>query len=1055
MHNKKRHRHSTLAGIACATGALALAVTTHVAQADDIDAYSNPPTAGGRPNVLFIFDNTANWSATLTSGGGKCMTLPERDASGAIIKEPVELLAANVSVADQSTKFGAEKCALYRLILSMTVDELSEFNLAFMFFNESPFSSGYPRQAFINVTTETEKQQLLARIAAWHILNDKGNNAATAESFYEAWLWFKGDTVHLGNKTVTKLDDEAFVNGSARTKYRSPGIGCAQNHIIYLANGSPQDNNVKSLELLKKLNPTATRIRIPIAEGVSNPDEANWADEFAAFFSRNADISAEFDGLQTIQVHGIAVTGASSDGNFPNYIRWMAQMGGGLYQEARNADTITTAVKDALNQIRASNSAFTSAALPASANTQGAYLNQVFIGMFRPDKNALPRWVGNMKQYQFKYDSVRNTLELADRNGNTAISNVTGFMNDNAVSFWTENSSFWINAQIASNNAYSKSDRPDGPLVEKGGVGQWLRTVYPTLDDRKNRRIYTCVNDCSDVDLAGEANAGRNDWLFIKDNSDLRNALSGATSNAENLIEWIRGEENVGLGNVRKVAVAKDQLTAPPLKNTSLNPPINVDHTVRPAIHGDVLHSRPVALNYAGTNQTPNIVVFYGANDGMLRAINGNQTGTSAGSELWAFVAPEHFKTLDRLRENDPEVRYPSTATSNETARKRDYYFDGPIGAYQNGSKVLIFPTMRRGGNAVYAFDASDPQRPRLLWRVNPALTDFAKLGQTWSTPRVALIKDRNDPVLIMGGGFDNLAEDATTPAASTTFGKGVYVLDMTTGLRVGYLDTEHSVPSDVTLLDTDGDGRVDRGYAVDVRANLYRIDMEDADGTARDPSRWTITKLANFNDTTGKRRVFFAPDAVRTKDYIALMLGTGDREKPLTLTTNDRFFIFKDRKVSKGEPTDVTVLTELDTTRVVPVGETAARTDPDACYVQMETDGEKVINQPVTFGGVTYFSTSKPASGGKTCSTIVSKAYQVPLICRAPVAVELVGDGLPPSPVVGFVEVKDASGNDVVVPFVIGGPNLKKSAIEVHRPNLSIPGSRKRTYWFMNNRDR
>jgi hypothetical protein len=68
---------------------------------------------------------------------------------------------------------------------------------------------------------------------------------------------------------------------------------------------------------------------------------------------------------------------------------------------------------------------------------------------------------------------------------------------------------------------------------------------------------------------------------------------------------------------------------------------------------------------------------------------------------------------------------------------------------------------------------------------------------------------------------------------------------------------------------------------------------------------------------------------------------------------------------------------------------------------------------------------------------------------------VELVGDGLPPSPVVGFVEVKDASGNNVVVPFVIGGPNLKKSAIEVNRPNLSIPGTRKRTYWFMNNRDR
>jgi type IV pilus assembly protein PilY1 len=189
-------------------------------------------------------------------------------------------------------------------------------------------------------------------------------------------------------------------------------------------------------------------------------------------------------------------------------------------------------------------------------------------------------------------------------------------------------------------------------------------------------------------------------------------------------------------------------------------------------------------------------------------------------------------------------------------------------------------------------------------------------------------------------------------------------------------------------------------------------------------------------------------------------MLGTGDREKPLTGTTcgsdpntctNDRFFIFKDRSVAKGAPASVTVLTELDTAKVKAVGDEALKTDPDACYVQMAINGEKVINQPITFGGVTYFSTSRPSVGGQSCSTIVSKAYQVPLICRAPTVSELVGDGLPPSPVVGYVEV----GNGKVVPFVIGGPNTKKSAIEVGRPNLSVPGNRKRSYWFMQNQDR
>lgn len=1029
MPNNIRLRYSKLFGLVAAGCALALAAVTHVAQADDIDAYSNPPGAGGRPNVMFIFDNTANWSGTLNKGSA-CAD-PE----------------ANVLPADQGTKFGAEKCALYRLIKSMSVTELSEFNLAFMFFNESPYSSGYPRQAFITITTQTEKDALLAQIASWHINNDKGNNAATAEALYEAWLWFRGDRVHLGDKTVSKNDPNAFIDGTARTTYLSPGIGCAKNHIIYLANGFPQDNNTKALELLKTINPSATRFRIPAAEGVGNSDEANWADEFAAFFNRGADLSGDFEGQQTIQVHAIAVTGAKSDGNFPNYIRWVAQMGGGLYQEARDADTIIGAVKDALNQIRASNSAFSSAALPASANTQGAYLNQVFIGMFRPDGNALQRWVGNLKQYQFKYDAVRNTLELADKDGNPAVSSVTGFINNNAISFWTQDSEYWINAETASAGKFSRSDSPDGPVVEKGGVAQGLRTTYTSQSSLQTTRpVYTCLEgSCGgSVNLVDAGDA----YKFSKANNGLKTALQVhvATPKDEQLIDWIRGEENVTSTNVGDVNVAKDQLTSPPATSPATY--------VRPSVHGDVLHSRPIALNYAGANETPRVVVFYGANDGMLRAINGNKTGTGAGSELWAFVAPEHYSTLNRLRENDPEVLYPSTPASITTARKRNYYFDGPIGAFQNTStgKIMIFPTMRRGGRSVYAFDVSDPEKPSLVWRINETSTGYTSLGQTWSTPRVAVVKSLpNDPVLIMGGGFDNVAEDPASPATTTTIGKGVYIIDMATGARLTYLDTEHSVPSDVSFLDTDGDGFVDRGYVVDVRANLYRIDMEEANGTALAPAAWTITKLANFNDTSGTRRVFFAPDVVRTKNYTALMLGTGDREKPLTPTTNDRFFIFKDRAVGKGEPIGVTVLTEADTSKVKPVGDDAAATDPDACYVQMATNGEKVINQPITFGGVTYFSTSRPATGGQSCSTIISKAYQVPLICRAATVAELVGDGLPPSPVVGYVEVGDGK----VVPFVIGGPNTKKSAIEVGRPNLSIPGNRKRSYWFMQNRDR
>jgi type IV pilus assembly protein PilY1 len=1006
-------------------GAIVLAALLQPARADDIDIYSIPSTEGLRPNVLIMLDNSANWSASIPT--------------------PLcSVVGANVKVSspnkEEGTKMGAQKCALYRLIDSLSVADLGQFNFAVMLFNESPDSSGYPRKAFINVTTAAQKVELLNLISGLGINADKTNNASTAESFYEAYQWFSGSAVHLGSRTAGKHDSAAFAD-SSKTRYLPPGTGCAKNHIIYLANGSPQDNDNTALALLQRLYPGATRTRIPVAENVTNSDEANWADEFARFFNSAADLDGATEGSQNINVHTIAVTGASSDGNYPNFIRWIAREGGGLYEQASNSDSIVLAMNKILNQIRASNSVFSSASLPVSANTQGTYLNQVFIGMFRPDGNALPRWVGNLKQYQFVYDAQLDSLQLADVSNQPAVSAATGFIISSATSFWTKPSNFWIKVEESSGGKYSRSDAPDGEKVEKGGIAQWLRTTY--WETRAARPIYTCIGSGCDgggsgIDLASAGSS----YDFQTSNSSLTEAMLGVGSSTQrdNVIRWIRGRENVTSTNVANDSVARDQLGQAP-----------DGVTVRPSIHGDVLHARPVAINYGGTR---GVVVFYGSNDGLLRAVNGNQTGTGAGTEMWAFVAPDHFAALNRLRENAPEVRYPSTPSTSLTAARRDYFFDGPIGAFQNTatSEVQIFPGMRRGGRTVFGFSVSNPDRPRLLWRVGNDTTGYANLGQTWSMPRVVMVKGRTDPLLIMGGGYDNGAEDVS-PAGTTTIGRGVYAINMRTGERLAWLPTDYSVPADVAVLDSDGDGYVDRAYVVDVRAQVYRLDIENAAGEGRDPADWVITKIAAVNDGTGgldgTRKVFFAPDLVLTRNYTTLLFGTGDREKPLATTSNDRFYVLKDAKVSKGEPSTVTLTTDA---ALAALGADGAGIDPEGCSYSFGTNGERVINQPITFGGITYFSTNRPLPpGGGSCSRAQNRSYSVPLVCRPPTFRNLVGDGLPPSPVVGYVDV----GGGKLVPFVIGGPNEKNSAIEVNRAQILIPGKRKRSYWFIDNRDR
>ena len=78
---------------------------------------------------------------------------------------------------------------------------------------------------------------------------------------------------------------------------------------------------------------------------------------------------------------------------------------------------------------------------------------------------------------------------------------------------------------------------------------------------------------------------------------------------------------------------------------------------MRPSTHGDVVHSRPIAINYGAERSPPKVVVFYSGNDGVLRAVNGNRaprtTAWRAGNEFWSFIPPEFYRSIKRLRENN------------------------------------------------------------------------------------------------------------------------------------------------------------------------------------------------------------------------------------------------------------------------------------------------------------------------------------------------------------------------------------------------------------------
>ena len=145
---------------------------------------------------------------------------------------------------------------------------------------------------------------------------------------------------------------------------------------------------------------------------------------------------------------------------------------------------------------------------------------------------------------------------------------------------------------------------------------------------------------------------------FNNTNVTQSNLGAASTTERDALINWARGLD------LAQPSPNPDGLDFDENTNgiTSATSPTEM----RPSVHGDIVHSRPVVINY-GTDASPQVVVFYGGNDGMLRAINGNRSANigsaTPGSELWAFMPPEFYPYIKRIRDNNTQVSFPGNTS--------------------------------------------------------------------------------------------------------------------------------------------------------------------------------------------------------------------------------------------------------------------------------------------------------------------------------------------------------------------------------------------------------
>ena len=1037
--------------------ALATAVCASSAIAEDIDLFTNPSSASTiAPNILIILDNSANWSRN-----------------------------------DQAWPTGkqgeSELRAIYNILGESTVG--TNVNLGLMMLTSGNPDGGYIRYAIRNMTDANKLafRELIGNPAGctdgansvtggancilknFDSPSEKTNSASTRYSaaLFDAFKYFGGytdparamlnqpgtptDSTHFGTLRYAvldgKADKDAYVD-AAKTRYQPPinadgSNSCAKNYIIFIANGYPSQDNDPSL--LTGINGNAT---VPPPIGNKSNRAANWAK-----YLFTTDVN-EALGKQNVFTYTIDVFNAKPDpDNQTPLLKAMAKFGGGRYFEAKNEDAIMKALREIIIEIQAVNSVFASASLPINATNRSQNENQVFIGMFRPDPDAKPRWYGNLKQFQIALFGA--DAKLADKDGQEAIAASTGFIQACASSFWTTDSgNYWDfspNSQglCTTGGANVMSDLPDGGIVEKGGAAEVVRkgnNPSATAPFTVNRKMLTCASTCGSLV----------DWSVL----NVTQARTGGATAIEHtaIVDFTKGKD-VSNENGNVTAAGLPAIDEP-----------------RPSIHGDIAHSRPLPVNYGATK---GVVVFYGANDGTFKAVKGK-----TGEELWSFVAPEHHAKMKRLYANDPIITYPNLPAV-PGARSKDYFFDGSAGLYQNAddTKVWIFPTMRRGGRMIYAFDVTDPANPKLLWSKGCPLdasdtgcsSGYVEIGQTWSTPNPAFIRGFNngdDPVLVMGAGYDPCYDqDVPSPTCGATpKGNRVYVVNAATGDLVKAFTVEGSAAAEVTLLDRNFDGKVDTAYVADVKGNLYRIDFVNPLTMAvLAPSDWTIKKIAF---TTGSNRKFlFGPSAIAVGDKVFLAIGTGDRERPLivnypyTTPVTNRFYMAIDAFASPGGPINLDGSDMENFTNATDCN-TILGTGKVGWFMDLAAGrGEQTVTSSVIFGGTVFFSTNRPvASTPGSCAANLGEArgYAVNLLnasgvigsgklCGGDRSGVFTGGGIPPSPVVGTVPVKTPNG-DKPISVLIGGINLQTgtgSAIGAQQPPVPVRQLRTRIYWY------
>lgn len=780
-----------------------------------------------------------------------------------------------------------------------------------------------------------------------------------SETLYEAYLYFTGGNVTYGDTyadvEARRSVDDSRITDSDPSRYKSPVdadfAGCQKQFIIYLSDGAPTkdisaDDEIQGLDGFVSTTGSTT--------DCSGSDDGACLDDLAGYMNRSQGLDVLLpDGTTVSEVKVNTYTvGFGSD---ITILQDTAREGGGEYFIAYDATQLLTTLTSIISSIRDTHTTFSSPAVSVNAFNRTTHRSELYFTLFKPE--VTPHWDGNFKRFKLAFDD-QGIPEILDSNDKLAVSNLTGFFKDDALSYWT-----------------STDDAPDGDggNTSIGGAASELFTSDVKADARK---VYSNINADNSV-LSDSSNRIWDDTDLLKEKMGMP---TGTTDTVvidyyNKLVDWLRGVD--------------------------VNDDDGDDNTTDARrILGDPLHAQPALIQYGGTDDNPDITSYVATNDGLLHAFS-----TETGIEQFAFIPQELLPDMNKLFLNTSTKKYYGL-DGTVVPYIIDTNVDGVINPLED--KAYIFFGMRRGGSNYYALDVTDRDNPELMWTIkggvdssgdaiDSTLGDYSHLGQTWSKPTLRIIRlnGADVPVLIFAAGYDT-NQDSVLVRTADSIGRGIYIINALTGAPLWRMGPDsnadltdsnmiYSMPSDVSAVDTNGDGYVDHLYVGDMGGQIWRIDIDNGAGNTAS-SLSTVTtggRIADFADSSvaSNRRFYYPPSVaiganIDDSTYTALVLSSGYRAHPLDRDIQDKIFMLRDLPVN-GKPLNYETQYVNDTTtdlydatenligqgtdtEVVSASDSLANSN--GWFIDLDKDAaEKGLTKALIFSGEIFLTTYVP----------------------------------------------------------------------------------------------